>query len=863
MTVTREAIVRTFVPLIVLLGAAMPAAAGLTCRAEVDRTAVAAGQRLVLTLSVEGQTQQQPRHDPPRVEGVRVVPGGTSQRFSLDADGTRMAVTATYYLEVERADDFTIPAVVFTVGSERCQTAPIRITVSPSAPQAPPPAATTPGAPAVAPTAAGPRAGRPGDPEYITMTVDADQVWLGQQIILTFRYHRLRQGTGRPSYTPPRTEGFWRIDLPPERNYRMTHAGAPYDVTEIRYALFPTRAGALTIESARLELASDPFDRFFGRRPRGPQVLATEPITIDVRDLPSPRPNDFSGIVAGSLALTARVSRDTIPRGEPLSLAVEVAADAFLKSFAGLTVPSQDGLRVHPAGENLREDPSGQRFQATLRQELAVVPTREGEVALPPVTLTYFDTGAGAYRTVRARTSALIVTPSDLPVAGDDPSGFRRTEIARLGHDLAFVHTASGSLRRQAPPLLHRPLWWAAALVPWVLLGGYRWRLRRQEVAARDPLGQRQRQAWPRAQKILSGLAANGGEAGELARTITGYVADRTGRAAAAVTAADVRVWCDARGHAAAGGRLASILEACDHARFGGAATLDVPALAREARDLLAAIQRASDRPKAGLAARSLILILGAAVAAAPAAAIGPAPAPGVDPARLLAEGNQAYTEGDLEAALDRYRQALTAGADDAVLHYNLGNTHARRGELGRAIASYLRAQRLAPRDRDLRTNLAWVRSHTRDLELAGGALPPLVAQLDAAAHLLSLDEWAALLVLLSGLTALATAWTWRRGWTTAAWRRWRLALAGALALVLVVTATRWYAEVRRDLAVVIGPEVAVRSGPATTFSEVFRVHDGLVLEIRGERDGWARIGLGGDWVGWLPAGYLERVARR
>jgi uncharacterized protein YraI len=54
--------------------------------------------------------------------------------------------------------------------------------------------------------------------------------------------------------------------------------------------------------------------------------------------------------------------------------------------------------------------------------------------------------------------------------------------------------------------------------------------------------------------------------------------------------------------------------------------------------------------------------------------------------------------------------------------------------------------------------------------------------------------------------------------------------------------------------------EVEVRSGPATTFPVVFRIHDGLTLAIRGERDGWSRIGLGGDWVGWVPAGTLEPV---
>ena len=199
-------------------------------------------------------------------------------------------------------------------------------------------------------------------------------------------------------------------------------------------------------------------------------------------------------------------------------------------------------------------------------------------------------------------------------------------------------------------------------------------------------------------------------------------------------------------------------------------------------------------------------------------------------------------------------------GADDAILHYNLGNAHARSGELGRAIASYLRAQRRDPRDADVRTNLAWVRSHTRDLELAGGSLPPVVQQLDDLAHMLSLDEWSAVLAVLSWLTAALVAWSWRRGYLGTNTRRLLILLGAVTLLVGVVASTRWYEEQVRDTAVVIAEEVEVRSGPATSFPVVFRVHDGLTLVMRGEREGWVRIGLGGDWVGWVPAGVLEPV---
>ena len=853
--------------LVALTGAAE---AALTCRAEVDRDRVAPGGQIVLTLSAAGDVGRQPAFEVPQIEGVEIVSGGTSQSFSMDASGTHVEFAATYYLSVRRATDFRIPAVTFQSGGQTCRTDAIAITVDATQP---PPTQTGnrtarpagPPAGAESPVASGRSAGRPGDPVFITLTADKESVWLGEQVILVFRYYRQRNAWDQPSYTPPRTEGFWRVDLPPERNYRTSVQGLFYEVTEIRYALFPTSSGQLVIEPAALTLAGDPFERLFGRRARGPQQLVTAPITVTVRDLPLPRPAAFGGIVASRLAFTASVDRDTVPRGEPVALNLQVTAAGFLKSFKGLELPEPDGLRLHGAGETLREDVSGPRYEATFRQETAVVPTRQGRVALPPLELVYFDAAQGVYRTARAAVPELVVTPSDLPTAGDDPSGFRRNEIARLGRDLAFIHPVAGPVRRLGPALVERPLWWAGLIGPWLLLAGYRVRLRRLAADQRDPVGLRRRTAWPQARRALA-QASRTADAAELARAILAYVAARAGRAAAGLTAGEAQAWCEERGPAACGALPAGSPAECDRVRFGGAAALDVAACAQEVERLLGGLERAAGRedraPRtlAGLGLAALLCLgpAGQAQDLLPAAG----PAPGVDPARLVAEGNQAYTDGDLTVAVQRYREALALGADDATVHYNLGNAYARSGELGRAIASYQRAQRRAPRNGDIRTNLAWVRSHTRDLELVGQGLPPVVAQLDAAAHRLALDEWAAVLVVLSWLTAAQVAWIWRRGWLAAGPRR-MLILAGALLIAVgVITASRWYEEGWRDTAVVIAPEVEVRSGPATTFPVVFRIHDGLSLVVRGEREGWARIALGGDWVGWVPAGTLERVRR-
>ncbi len=869
-------------------------AGAVTCTAAVDRSRAAPGDRLVLTVTVEGEFANVSPPPAPAISGVQIFGGGTSRGFTL-ADGRLQGrAVFTYHLVVERAESFTIPALEIEVEGRAYRTQPIPIDVAsssppggrPSTPAAPPTAGAPPPTTGAAPGNVG--GGRPGDDIFITLEPDKRRAWVGEQVVLIFRFHRRVQLWDSPQFRPPRSEGFWREDMPPERTSMQVIAGQRYHVTEIRYALFPTRAGELTIEPAEVTVPEDVFDRFFGRqggRSAG-RRLRTPPVTIAVQELPAPQPAGFSGVVASRLELSAKVDRAAVPRGEAATLRVALTADGFLKSLEGLQLPQAQGVRVHDAAEGLEVDKSGDRLLSRYTVEKVLVPSREGEVQLPPVTLLYFNPARGTYVTARAEARSLVVTPGTSPGGEDEPSSFVRGEIERLGQDLAFIKSAGGRLARRARPLPESPAWWISAGAPLLLLLCWRWRLSQVSRQQSDPLGARRRAALAQARRKLRAARRAATRTASLERAgaaIAGYVGDRTGRAAASISAEDVRGYGAGIGREIEGCRLAEIYLQSQTERYaaGAAAQAEADAstsraLIAEAERLLQELERAAGggvRRRSGRGAAHVWLLflmwtagtLSVALGSRPStAAAGPEGHAGRrgSPEQLLAEGNNLYTGGDIDAALLRYEAALAAGADDPVVHYNLGNAHARRGELGRAIASYLRARRLAPRDADLRANLAWVRSNTRDLELQPQRLPPGIAQLAEAVRFLSLDEWSIVVLALLWLVCGQMAWRWRRMAPGDVSRRLLLASAAALCAAIAVAVWRYHDERVKVQAVVVAPEVDVRSGPSDAFPVVFKMHDGLVLTVRGRRDDWRRIGLGGAWVGWVPASSLEEVRR-
>jgi hypothetical protein len=228
----------------------------------------------------------------------------------------------------------------------------------------------------------------------------------------------------------------------------------------------------------------------------------------------------------------------------------------------------------------------------------------------------------------------------------------------------------------------------------------------------------------------------------------------------------------------------------------------------------------------------------------------------------FFAEGNRLYQEGDYEAALDRYDRVLDAGFENSALYYNIGNTHFKLGDLGRAILNYERAYRLDPRDKDVAANLALARSLTTDeiTPLPGFWLFRVVSWW---VHLVP-RTWLWIVVgagyigAMGGLVLLilnrTTVWgTWGR----------RIALVGGtVALVFGVNLTALELELgTAEAAVILADEVSVQSAPADDPAlQVFAIHEGTKVRIDRRADEWLEIVLADGKVGWVRAQVLEVI---
>jgi tetratricopeptide (TPR) repeat protein len=224
---------------------------------------------------------------------------------------------------------------------------------------------------------------------------------------------------------------------------------------------------------------------------------------------------------------------------------------------------------------------------------------------------------------------------------------------------------------------------------------------------------------------------------------------------------------------------------------------------------------------------------------------LGPG-ARGNDFATAFDTANQLYVDGRFADAASAYDAMIQTGNLSEAILFNRGNALFREGKTGLAIASYREAQLLAPRDPDLRANLQFARTRAR------GGSPYHVNHWRNWLDRLTLNEWTALVV--------AALWAFFLLLAAGQWRKeLRAALAGYVVAAGLAAAflgvclgmelqTNFFA---RSAIVTIG-EADIRNGPFDEAPSLFKVRDGIELDVLDHKDNWLQVADSAQRIGWV-----------
>jgi hypothetical protein len=339
--------------------------------------------------------------------------------------------------------------------------------------------------------------------------------------------------------------------------------GVTYATLEFNIVLIPRRAGSFTIpefvvacESAsgrvsRRNFFDDFFrDDFFSFR-RGDiekSVVPSNSLSLLVKDLPADgRPPGFRGHV-GEYSITASAEPTEANIGDPITLIITLEGPEYLERVELPPLQDQAELardfKIPDERADGRIDGRKKIFTQTIR-------ARSEEVTeIPPIRLSYFDTGEERYSTATTDPIPIeinptrVVTASDAEGIEDAPAG---APIERWTEGIAYNFEGRSVLEPQElgiGSIIGNPAWIAAVALPpaiyLALLAG----LLLVRRSRRDPEARKSRGAFRRLDRGLRdalGASSRGGDFHERALDeLRSYLGDKLGRPGVTLTALDV-----------------------------------------------------------------------------------------------------------------------------------------------------------------------------------------------------------------------------------------------------------------------------------------------------------------------------------
>ncbi|HTO04899.1 MAG TPA: BatD family protein, partial [Opitutus sp.] len=437
-----------------------------------------------------------PEGDPqlPQIDGTTLTLVGTSSQATMSTAGFSRSTILTYRARAQRSGAIQIPA--FSVQTNK---GPLRVS------------AFTGGVARSAADANIPSRLDPG----------ANTVWAGEVFNLTYTLDVPRRsfnqlGTAIEWNPAPLVIEEWSKFEPSES---VVGGESRLYITSNTRA-YAKESGSMVLNAANqlvnIQSGSVGFGLFQTPRIEQLSVTSNRP-AIAVRPLPTPAPAGFSGAV-GQFKLTSKIVPNNAAVGEPVTWTLDLTGTGNWPDIAGLPSRqvSNDFSVVQPQAK--RTPTGGKLFDATLSEDVVLVPTRAGSYTLGPVEFVYFDPASGEYKTASTPRTTITISPAPTaagsgttaPVvssptidksAPDDPTrSGRKSPAAPRGIPREPLE---GSMAAMVPLSLDRLV--TFALLPFALLPVLWGWFALKRAQKTDPLRPR-REAHARLRSILSRL---------------------------------------------------------------------------------------------------------------------------------------------------------------------------------------------------------------------------------------------------------------------------------------------------------------------------------------------------------------------
>lgn len=545
-----------------LCTALLSSAQEITFDASVDRTTVATGDPIKLTLTLTNA----PRGSgitPPDLGGLTLAQQPFTSSQNMIVNGRiSSSLVVVYVLVPTKPGDFTIGSASVAIGQGSIQTKPIKVHVVKGENSGPDNATLN-------------RAQEKDQNLFCTISLSKNKCYVGEQVVATYTLYNRYSSLSTSKSDYPKLNGFWAEEInipePTLSGPLVTINGLRYQKAVLRQQLlFPQKSGRLKIEPLSIDCRVNAG--FFSSGT--PITISSNSVEVSVMDVPSGKPENFIGAV-GSLQMQVNVPNTTVKANEAIDLSIKFTGKANLKlidapklnfptDFESYDPKIEDHVTVNAAGMN-----GSREFQ------YLVIPRHEGDYTVGPIAYSYFDPVTAQYRELTSPVLTFHIEKGDGSAGTATITTPRKTDVQQLDKDIRFIRTGDLQLRPLGSHLYGSVLYIAGIVgSPLALFLFIGWHRRRQRQMG-DTQGMRRkgadRVARQRLKAAEAALGTNDREAfyTAMGKALEGYFADKFNLGVAQVNQQSVH---EKLGNLDPGGAIAkeyaALISDCELARF-------------------------------------------------------------------------------------------------------------------------------------------------------------------------------------------------------------------------------------------------------------------------------------------------------
>ncbi|MEJ2620535.1 MAG: BatD family protein [Candidatus Thiodiazotropha sp.] len=405
-------------------------AAGLS--AQLDRNRIAEGETVLLTLTAPGDTT-----DSPDLTALNrdfdILNQSQSTRMTIINGRSNSTREWQLVLAPKQMGKLTIPAI--QLGG--LSTQKLSLEVLPAA-----------------------QASETGASRPVLLEIDSKpkSPYVQSQVIYTVRV-LARTSISQASLTEPEAGDAIIEHLGEDKNYSTMRNGQQYQVIERKYAIFPQHSGKLEIKAPLLSakipeqnnrtnrrrnpmfghdpladmqsfFGHDPFEDFGGFFGQTRTIqLRGHNLSLDVQPQPSGTPSPW--LPAESLSMKESWSPDpaVFRVGEPVTRTITITAKGITASQLPELAPSvPDGVKVYPDKSQTETQSEGDTLVSKKVIKSALIPSESGEMVLPEVRLSWWDSDDNKQRIATLPEHKIQVLPMAAGVKQSPPVSAKQSD---------------------------------------------------------------------------------------------------------------------------------------------------------------------------------------------------------------------------------------------------------------------------------------------------------------------------------------------------------------------------------------------------------------------------------------------------